>query len=117
MTTTIAPLRKRDKAERLYIRPREITAKLEELTLLPRHEVAARCGVLEPADPKYVPSECLVYLVREHRSRPTDECSEMLYKTLMERFLKKILKPGSEFADAESLVEGNIRDEGRINIF
>lgn len=111
MTTTIAPLRKRDKAERLYIRPREITAKLEELILLPRHEIATRCEVLELADPKYVPSECLVYLVREHRSRPTDECSEVLYKTLLERFLKGIVKPGSELAGTEHLVESNIRDE------
>jgi len=111
MTTSIAPLRKANRAGKLYLRPKEITAKLEELILLPRQEIASRCRVPEPADPKYVPSECLVYLVREHRSRPTDECSEVLYKTLLERFLKGILKPGSEFAATESMVESNIRDE------
>lgn len=111
MTTSMAPLRKCNKAGIRYIRPKDIVAKLEELTLLPRHEIAARCAVLEREDPKYVPSECLVYLVREHRSRPTDECSEVLYKTLLERLHKRILKPGLEFAETERLVEGNIRDE------
>ena len=111
MTTTIEPLRKTDKAGRLYIRPREITAKLEELTFLTRNEVAARCGIQEPENPKYVPSECLVYLVREHRSRASDDCSQVLYKTLLERLHKWILKPGSQFAATESLVEGDIRDE------
>src|SRR5258706_13716607 len=116
MTTSIAPLRKTNKAGNLYLRPKEITAKLEEFILLPRHQLADRCKVLESEDSNYVPSECLVYLVREHRSRSTDDCSEVLYKTLLERFLKRILKSGSEFADSESLIEGNIRDEA-VSIF
>lgn len=111
MTTSIAPLRKTNKDGKLYIRPSEIMAKLEVLVLLPRHEIAIRCSVLNRDDARYVPSECLVYLVREHRSRPTDEYSEVFYKTLLERFLKGILKPGSEFAATESLVESNIKDE------
>jgi len=86
-------------------------AKLEELIILPRHEIAACCGISEADDTKFIPSECLLYLVREHRSRPTDECAEMLFKTLMERFERGILKSGAEFAETESVVEGSIRDE------
>jgi hypothetical protein len=111
MTTSIAPLRKTSRSGKLYLRPKEILAKLEEITLLPRREIAVRCQILEPENPKYVPSECLVYLVREYRSQPMDECSEVLFKTLLERFEKGILKFGSELAATESLVESNIRDE------
>ena len=60
-----------------------------------------------------MPSECLVSLVREHRSKPLDGCAEVLLKTLMERVMAGLPKAESSDGQCESLRPSNMRDEGR----
>ena len=112
--TLITPLRKRRKTDgTLYTRPPEIEDRLRELNTLARDELCVRCGIHEPNDPKYVPSECLLYLVREHRSRPMDACSEVLYKTLLERVIQSL--PTGKSSDGETVraFESSVGDTGR----
>jgi hypothetical protein len=111
--TSIAPLRKRTLKGRPYNRPREIEAKLLEISTIPRSEIAARCAIRDPESTGFLPSECLLYLVREHRSKPMDECAEILFKTLMERVLNSLPQADSRDGASEGLTAGNVRDEGR----
>lgn len=111
--TSIEPLRKRDRNGTLYTRLPSVEEKLLEIGALTRDEIAARCDIQERESPKYVPSECLVYLLREHRSRPLDNCSERIFKTLMERVLHGLPQPETSDDEKERLTDGNVRDEGR----
>ena len=109
---SIAPLRKKDAHGKLYTRLPDIEAKLVEISSLTRDKISARCAIQDPESADYLPSECLLYLVREHRSRPFDECSETLFKALLERVLHGL--PQVEGWDgSERLTDCNVRDEGR----
>ena len=110
---SIAPLRKKRPNDEVYTRLQEIEAKLAEITALRRDQIAARCDVRDKESAEYIPSECLVYLVREHRSKPLDACAEVLFKTLMERVLAGLPKAETSDGKHESLRHSNIRDEGR----
>jgi hypothetical protein len=76
----IEPLRKRRKNGDVYKRLPEIEAEMVEIRALTREEISSRCAIQDPESAGYLPSECLLHLVREHRSRPFDECSQMLFK-------------------------------------
>lgn len=107
----IAPLRKRDVDNRLYARPPSIEAKLVEINALPRAEIAGRCAAQDSTSSEYLPSECLVYLIREHRSRPFDECSQTIWQALMGRVFRGLPQAESSDGERERLREGNVRDE------
>lgn len=109
----IAPLRKRDLDGKLYTRPQNIEAKLVELATQTRGQIATRSAVQDKASADYLPSECLVHLVRKHRSDAFDEFSEAIFKALMERVLRGLPQADSLFGDKEWLREGNLRDEAR----
>lgn len=109
--TLIEPLRKRRPDGELYARLSDIEAKLEDLNLLGRIEIARRCAVEDPQIPDYLPSECLVHLVRAHRSKPFDEHSEVLFKALMERVLLGLPEAVSKDGTRERLTDSNLRDE------
>jgi hypothetical protein len=111
--TSIAPLKKKKSNGELYTRLPEIEAKLVALRTLTRDEIAARCAVQNREPDNYLPSECLVHLVREHRTRPFDACSEVLFGTLMERVLHGLPKSESCDGESERLTDGNVRDEGK----
>lgn len=84
------PLRKKDaKLKRVYTRPRIIHEKLKELLALPRAEVLSRCEITDKNSQEYVPSECLVHLLRACRDEPTDRLFERVYKTLMGRIVHR----------------------------
>lgn len=112
--TLITPLRKRKKTDgKLYTRPAEIEDRLRQFNTLARDELSARCRIQDASDPKYVPSECLVYLVREHRSRPMDACSEVLYKTLLERVLQSLPTGYGDNGETVRSFESSVGDIGR----
>ena len=111
--TSIAPLKKKKSNGELYTRLPEIEAKLVALCALTRDEIAARCAVQDRESENYLPSECLVHLVREHRTRPFDTCSEVLFRTLLERVLHGLPKPESWDGESERLTDGNVQDEGK----
>lgn len=109
----IAPLRKKGLDKKPYTRPKNIEAKLVELSTLPRDKIAALSAVHEKESPEYLPSECLVHLVRKHRSEPFDDFSETIFKSLMKRVLRGLPKAESLFGDEECVRKSNVRDEGR----
>jgi hypothetical protein len=109
----IEPLRKRRKNGDVYKRLPEIEAEMVEIRALTREEISSRCAIQDPESAGYLPSECLLHLVREHRSRPFDECSQMLFKALMERVLRGLPKAESGDGMSERLADSNVRDGAR----
>jgi hypothetical protein len=57
----------------LYLRRPEVESALHVLLSLPRSQFAARCNVTDQTDAGYLPSECLLHVVRESRSDSSDE--------------------------------------------
>lgn len=114
ITTLIEPLRNKNTNGMLYTRPAEVESKLLEIKLLPRDEIAARCSIRDPKNPNYLPSECLVYLVRENRTESMDDCAELLFKTLLQRVLSGLLSGESKDGNYVRAKHANIRDELRF---
>src|SRR5947207_32807 len=111
--TSIAPLRKKDKNGKPYTRLPDIEAKLAEISALTRDEIAARCEIQDAQCGEYLPSECLVHLMRGHRSEPVDERSEKVFKALLRRVLDGLPQAESGDGESERMTAGNVRDEGR----
>jgi hypothetical protein len=106
----ITPLRKRARDGTLYVRDPGIEAKLTELVDLTRDEVFGRCAIRRRDDPSYVPSECLMHLVRACRLDNSDRYFERLYKILIERVMRRLPAGLSPDGKAESLTKSKIRD-------
>jgi hypothetical protein len=105
-SSLITPLRKTTLEGALYVRQPGIEARLAELVPLPLQEISARCAVEDDHDPNYIPSECLMYLVRANRTCPPGICFENIYKALLARVMRRL--PGE---DRTSLTDTNIRAE------
>jgi hypothetical protein len=105
----IAPLRKFKLDGKLYTRRPEIEAKITKLALLSRDELIIQCAIRQKNDPDYVPSECLMYFVRDCRRNRTDIYFQKLYKLLIERVLcdPPIAKNGNKV----SLTNSDIREK------
>lgn len=85
----IVPLTKRRPDGTLYERPPSIESLLVHLPGLPRDRLIARAGIRDRTDRDYIPSECLVYLVRTSY-QDSSSWFEPLYKLLMERLLRAL---------------------------
>jgi hypothetical protein len=83
------PLRKGTHDGTVYRRRPGIEAVLDDLVSLPRSKLADRCRILDPADTAYLPSECLLHLVRSCRTDNSDAHFEALYRTLRQRVLAR----------------------------
>jgi hypothetical protein len=109
--TSIEPLRKSRENGQLYERCRKIEAKLVEISALTRKELSACCAIEDSESTGYLPSECLLHLLRQHRSMAFDECAEALFKTLMGRVLSGLPQPENSAGTKEDLFYSNVRDE------
>lgn len=89
----VTPLRKRTLDGTFYQRRPEIETLLAQLELLPNAELVARCHITDRDDPRYVPSECLMYFVRATRKDNSDQHFERLYKLLASRVLQTLPNP------------------------
>lgn len=107
---TIFPLRKKTLAGDLYQRPPEIESLLEELSPLSREGLIERAKISKKADPKYVPSECLVYFIRASRAEDNENWFEQLYRILAARVCRALPKAESLNRNSMSLIEETIRD-------
>jgi hypothetical protein len=105
----IAPLRKCDRDGKPYTRRPEIETKITKLALLSRDELIIQCAIRQKDDPCYVPSECLMYFVRECRTNRPDTYFQKLYKLLIERVLCRL--PIAENGNKVSLINGDIREK------
>jgi hypothetical protein len=113
IATSIAPLRKYDKDGKVYTRLPETEATLGKLLALSFEDLVARCVIEECENPDYVPSECLLHLLRQYRSKPFEQCSEVLFRTLLARLMRALPPAAYCNGEKEDLTQGNVRDEGR----
>lgn len=79
------PLRKRDSNGRVYERPAEIEATLETVVNQELSKLKCRGEVSDRTSPEFLPSECLVYLIREARRLGNDETMNVLLPILLRR--------------------------------
>ncbi|MBN9475118.1 MAG: sigma-70 family RNA polymerase sigma factor [Burkholderiales bacterium] len=104
-------LRKRRLSGELYERDPKVEALIVELAVLPRDELIARAGIMKRSDPAYVPSECLVYLIRASRRDNNEAWFERLYRILIERVLRSLPRAESSDGKTESLTRAVVRDK------
>ncbi|MBM2713491.1 response regulator transcription factor [Mesorhizobium caraganae] len=107
----VAPLRKRRLSGELYERDPKVEAFIAGLAIVSRDELIARAAITKRSDPRYIPSECLVYFIRASRRDNGETWFERLYRTLTERVLRSLLKSGSSNGKTESLTRGAVRDK------
>jgi hypothetical protein len=88
--TAPSPLRKRSLKGELYTRFSGIEERLGELIALPQNEIIARCATEDEASPKYIPSECLMYLVRANRDNTPGIYFETIYTLLLQRVMEQL---------------------------
>jgi hypothetical protein len=88
-----------------------IESKIIELALLSRDNLVTRCAIRQKDDPAYVPSECLLYFVRESRANRPDTYFEKLYKLLSERVLRCLPNDSSLNGKTTSLTKSVIREK------
>lgn len=87
------PLRKLQQDGTLYRRRPEIESKLDALLLLSRSDVTDYCTIAEPADGSYIPSECLLHLVRGCRTDNSNRHFEKLFRILRQRVIARLPAP------------------------
>ncbi len=94
-----------------YTRGPRIEAKLEEVLNIPSAELVERCGIQDREDPGYIPSECLLHVVRTWREDDPGGHFESAYKLLMDRVLRKL--PTGESSDGKRLFlpQSRVREE------
>lgn len=112
------PLRKKQlDSGKVYTRVPQIQQKLEELLALPREQVLLRSTEQDDTSPGYVPTECLVYLVRACREEDANPFFEGLYKALLERIIRTMpsgeSKDGKRIALEESRIQEEVLDRFR----
>lgn len=87
----VTPLKKKTLNGKRYARPIEIERKLTDLEELDLNEIVGRI-YLKEKDPSYIPSECLVYFLRNNWDDGSSREFEQLYSGLMERILRTLPK-------------------------
>ena len=111
---TARPLRKRRKNGELYARRAETERQLTELLGISDGELAARAALLSRNASGYVPSECLVHLLRvtDHNQHPW--LFQRLYEALMARVLRSARTSTESCARVADFAE-RVRNELRDN--
>ncbi|MBI1256529.1 MAG: DNA-binding response regulator [Chloroflexi bacterium] len=109
----VSPLRKTTLDGQLYTRRPATVQALTLLLGLSRDDVIARCSINRREDSAYVPTECLLYLVRERRSDNSEAYFERLYKLLLKRVLHALPREPSADGALESLTNAKIREAVR----
>jgi hypothetical protein len=109
------PLTKRTKDGNLYRRPSEIEGALERILALGREEILAAVAVQDRSRPDFVPSECLLHLVRKTASDNNERYFERLYVALMRRVDRALPRAEHRMGDNVGLdvTRGKIRHQVR----
>src|SRR5882757_395639 len=87
-----------------YKRPPEIEASIEAALGQSLDEQLRRANIRDPADADYMPSECLLHLVREARLASDKRAVERLLTPLLKRCERRLMRsiPDS-WSDAQGL--------------
>ncbi len=110
----VAPLRKKHENGELYCRPPEVEPALAVLLPLAAHELVERARIKDAKDPRYVPSECVLYFVRRPSSLNDESALRELFAILRQRVIAAVPVaerriPGTK-KQAESSVDRDIQD-------
>lgn len=91
----------------LYVRPDEIEKKLGAVLELDRDTLQRRFHILDRRDVEYVPSECIIYLLREAMLDNRSTWFETVYKALFKRCALRLQFKVSKglFRDADTVRE------------
>lgn len=92
----------------VYTRVENTTAKLGELLQLSEQERITRCAIVDRADAGFIPTECVLHLVRSFRKDQANPAFEAFYKILYARLLRRLPRPEKEHSTA--LTAEAIRD-------
>lgn len=113
----LSPLRKKNaRTGEVYKRFQSVEAILKHLLFLPREDVVLKCELDDEKASDFVPSECLVHLVRSFRNESANPHFERIYSALMRRILQRLPKAESPDGKKIYLKEGRIQ-EGVIDSF
>lgn len=105
----IVPLRKKWADGAPYVRRDAVLTKLRTILLLSVDEVITRCVVSDPQDPNYLPSECLVYLLRNRSTDDRFAVYETVYRVLMGRVLSTL--PAADSTKGRTIGETTVREQ------
>ena len=112
--TRPAPLVRTRRNGTPYTRRVEIEAALADLLERPRDEIAAALEIRNPSAPEYIPSECLVHLLRQTRYDNGDLHFRRLYRELMRRIEAAMPRvQGERIGDYENVHAAAARDRIR----
>lgn len=103
-----APLTRKKKDGTPYTRPGNVEALLTVLGKLPREAILDRAHIRDRKNPNYVPSECLVHLIRASRAENSEAWFERLYKVLADRVMRAV--PAAASGSTTSAIDERIRD-------
>lgn len=109
------PLTKR-KGGKLYTRPDEIEAALERALDLSRDDVLTALEIQDQTHPDFIPSECLVHLVRKTARDNRDHYFQKLHQALMRRVDRALPRPEHALGDKVGIditrdqIRGQVRD-------
>jgi hypothetical protein len=106
-----AALRKQKPDGAPYIRIASVETRLAVLEALPRDEILNRCETRGHSDPEYVPSECLLAILRACRFDNSNAWFERLYKILYARVLHALPRADAADGETSSLTKECIRDK------
>ncbi len=81
----IPPLRKRTKQGTLYTRSAAVETLIVEMADLPRDQLLERAAIRNRRAAGWIPSECLLHLLRASRSENSDAFFERLFTVVSER--------------------------------
>jgi len=104
----VTPLRKRRLSGELYESDPKAKALIAQLAALSRDELTTRAAITKRADPRYIPSECLVHFIRASRRDNNEAWFERLYRirSYAASFARK-----AQHGETESLTRGVVRDK------
>ena len=107
----LRPLRKKALNGMPYTRRKETEETLLELLSLTDDALLARCAISSSEIVGYVPSECLVYLVRTNHGA-TERTRGLIFEKLAERILRRLPRRTASHEDSAtvSLTGSNIAD-------
>lgn len=106
------PLTKKDKNGVLYVRPASVESVIDALAGKDLDSIKGRAEIRSPNSSQYVPSESLVFVIRDAWRRGDQKTMEALFPFLLNRCEARLKAkiPREEFADAEEVRE-NILNE------
>ena len=114
------PLTNRRKSDgRLYERPAEIESIIDALLLLPRDTIVARLAIREARDTNYIPSEALIYLLRETRADNSQTYFNSWYRELVRRVARLLPNPDLRTGDGKGATDARLgkgREEGLLRL-